>query len=92
VATAEEAASICNKQKKKKNILPFSVSARRFGFGPSPFPARLVIVVRGSSRALGGGSLAFQRTPGSGSSNTAQSKNRRLKCNVALASVLFCFF
>jgi hypothetical protein len=37
----------------KKNILPFSVSARRFGFGPSRFPARLVIVV-GSSRALGG--------------------------------------
>jgi hypothetical protein len=64
----------------KKNILlPFPVSARRFGFGPPPFPARLVIVVVGSSRALGG-SLNFQRTPGSGSSNTAQSKNRRLYC------------
>jgi hypothetical protein len=33
----------------KKNILPFSVSARRFGFGPLPFPARLVVVV-GSSK------------------------------------------
>jgi hypothetical protein len=47
----------------KKNILPFSVSARRFGFGPSPFPARLVIVVVGSSRALGGGFVGFSKNP-----------------------------
>jgi hypothetical protein len=51
-------ASICT----KKNILPFSVSARRSGFGPSPFPARLVIVV-GSSRALGGGFVGFSKNP-----------------------------
>jgi hypothetical protein len=42
VATAEEA-----HRSAQKNILPFSVFARRFGFGPSPFPARLVIVVIG---------------------------------------------
>lgn len=37
----------------KKNILPFSVSARRFGFGPSPFPARLVIVEGGPAESSG---------------------------------------
>jgi hypothetical protein len=92
VATAEEAASICNKKKKKhSSVFRFCAPLWFWSFAVSR-PARHRR--RGSSRAALGGSLDFQRTPGSGSgsSNTAQSKNRRLKCNVALATILFLFF